>query len=268
VVIVGESSLTVVGVGVEVPAHVTLEARAQLEFADEVLYLVADGLAGAWIESVNARSRSLEGFYAPGIPRSEIYAAIVEEVLARLHEGGRICFALYGHPGVLADPGHAAIRRARREGYAARLLPGISAQDCLFADLGIDPGVAGCQSYEATDLLIHRREIDPSAGLVLWQVATVGNVRYAPDGAASQLPVLVRYLERYYAIDHEVIVYEASPFPFIGPVVQYVPLGKLPEAGVPRMSLLFIPPAAQRTSEPSIFEAETRPAATTLPFAL
>jgi hypothetical protein len=37
------------------------------------------------------------------------------------------------------------------------MLPGISAEDCLFADLGIDPGIYGCQSYEATDFLANGR---------------------------------------------------------------------------------------------------------------
>jgi len=31
------------------------------------------------------------------------------------------------------------------------MLPGISAEDCLVADLGIDPASSGCQSYEAND---------------------------------------------------------------------------------------------------------------------
>jgi hypothetical protein len=34
------------------------------------------------------------------------------------------------------------------------MLPAVSAEDCLFADLGVDPGAAGCQSHEAADFLI------------------------------------------------------------------------------------------------------------------
>jgi len=35
------------------------------------------------------------------------------------------------------------------------MLPGISAEDCLFADIGVDPGIYGCQSFEATDLFVN-----------------------------------------------------------------------------------------------------------------
>ena len=48
------------------------------------------------------------------------------------------------------------------------MLPGISSEDCLFADLGVDPGVSGCQSYEATDFLMNAPIIDSSTQLILW----------------------------------------------------------------------------------------------------
>ena len=176
------SSLTVVGVGIQVPAHVTTEARLAIERADEVLYLVADPVAAAWIKRLNSSARPLHHLYTPGEDRGEAYAAMVEEILARVRRGGEICVAFYGHPGVFVNPSHEAIHRARDEGFDARMLPGISAEDCLFADLGVDPSESGCQSYEATDLLACGREIDPSAALILWQVGVVGNLGYAPDG--------------------------------------------------------------------------------------
>ena len=59
-------SLTVVGMGIQVPAHVTSEVRECLEIADEVLYLLADPVAGAWVEKVNPNARSLHHLYRPG----------------------------------------------------------------------------------------------------------------------------------------------------------------------------------------------------------
>src|SRR3546814_15863240 len=52
---------------------------------------------------------------------------------------------------------------------------GVSAEDCLYADLGIDPGEVGCQQYEASQFMFYRRRIDPSAYLVLWQVGVAGD---------------------------------------------------------------------------------------------
>src|SRR2546429_6584747 len=49
-------------------------------------------------------------------------------------------------------------RQAREEGFEAEMLPAVSAEDCLFADLGVDPGDEGCQSFEATSFLLFRSE--------------------------------------------------------------------------------------------------------------
>jgi len=270
--------LTVVGLGIQVPAHVTGETRACLERADEVLHLVADPVAALWIEHVNPSARSLDAFYEPGRERRQTYAAIVDEVLARLRQGGEVCLAFYGHPGVFATPAHEAIRRARSEGFAARMLPAVSAEDCLFADLGLDPGASGCQSYDASDLLLHRRQLDPSAALILWQVSIVGNFDYVPDGDTSRLPRLVEYLEQFYPPDHEVVSYAASPYPIAEPIIRRVQLSKLAQVELPRLSLLYIPPAVRPTPDFAMIEpslqadaretavpSRTRAAAATLP---
>lgn len=251
-------SLTVVGLGICVAQHVTIEARACLETADEVLHLAADPVGDLWIAQLNPQSRSLSGLFTEGRDRREAYAAIVNDVLARLRQGGNVCFALYGHPGVFADPGHEAVRRARSEGIPARMLPAVSAEDCLFADLGIDPGASGCQSYDATDLVVRRPTLDSSAALVVWQPAIVGRRDYAPEGDASSLPQLVEYLEGYYATDHEVVCYAASPYSLVRPVVKRVALSALVDMELPRLSLLYLPPASERNYDGA---GEAEPAA-------
>src|SRR4029077_250010 len=100
-------------------------------------------------------------------------------------------------------------------------------------------------SYEATDLVKHGRQIDPSATLILWQVAIFGSSDYVPDGDFSRVPALVEYLERYYPPDHEVICYAASPYPVVQPIVERVSLSSLSGSTIPRLSLLYIPPRAQ-----------------------
>ena len=194
--------LTVVGVGIKVPAHVTTEVRLSIESSDEVLYLVADPVAAAWIRKTNPRARAMHLLYEPGEDRRLAYAAMVEEMLALVRCGGHVCVAFYGHPGVFVNPSHEAIRRARAEGFEARMLPGVSAEACLFADLGVDPSAFGCQSYEATDLLARGRPIDPSAALILWQIGVLGNLTYVPEGDLTHIPLLVEFLERYYPSDH------------------------------------------------------------------
>ena len=222
----------------------TPEAASAIERADEVLYLVTQPLTAEWIQRRNPQSRSLDGLYAPGKPRSETYAEMVEELLAPVRAGQNVCAAFYGHPGVFVNPGHEAIRRARAEGYPAHMLPAISALDCLVADLGIDPAATGLQSYEATDFVMHRRRPDTTALLVLWQIGVVGELGYAGAPRRENLALLVDRLARAYPRGHEVIVYEASPYPLVAdPFVLKLPFEELPDARVPLLSTLVVPPA-------------------------
>jgi uncharacterized protein YabN with tetrapyrrole methylase and pyrophosphatase domain len=223
---------------------VTAEAEAAIERADEVIYLVTQPLTAEWIERTNPRSRSLEGLYAPGKPRHKTYAEMVDELLAAVRAGRDVCAAFYGHPGVFVTPGHEAVRRARAEGFRARMLPAVSALDCLVADLGIDPAATGLQSYEATDFLVHRRPLDGAATLVLWQIGVIGERSVATEPNPDRLAELVERLAETYPRDHEAIVYEASPYPLVAdPIVLRLPLAALPEARVPLLSTLVVPPA-------------------------
>jgi uncharacterized protein YabN with tetrapyrrole methylase and pyrophosphatase domain len=240
----GHGSLTVVGTGIALRAQVTPETTAAIEHADEVLYLVTDRLMAASLEHANPRSRSLHTLYAPGKDREETYAEMVDELLAPVRAGRNVCAVFYGHPGVFVRPGHEAIRRARAEGFAAGMLPAVSALDCLFADLGIDPAVTGLASYEATDFVVHSRRGDTAATLVLWQIGVIGELGYATGPSRASLEVLVEHLERSYPRDHETIVYEASPYPLVAdPFVLRVPLHELPDTEVPLLATLVVPPA-------------------------
>lgn len=242
-------SLTVVGTGIRLGMQLTPEARAALTGADEVLYLVPDPVAMAWIERLNPRSRSLHQHYRPGRNRSETYTAMVDEIVGRVRAGADVCVAFYGHPGVFVRPSHEAVRRVRAEGLSAQMLPSVSAEDCLFADLGVDPGEHGCQSYEATDFLLRRRRVDPAASLILWQISMVGNLGYATEPDTSRLHVLAGYLSEVYPGTHSVVLYEAAPYPAARPLIQRIRLAELVDADVATMTTLYVPPLAERPSD-------------------
>jgi hypothetical protein len=72
-------------------------------------------------------AESLQG----GNSRRQSYVEMVEHILTHVRSGYNTCVACYGHPGVFANPTHEAVRRAKDEGFSAKMLPGISAEDCL-----------------------------------------------------------------------------------------------------------------------------------------
>lgn len=237
-------SLSCVGVGITLGSHLTPLARSCIERADVVFVAVSDAIVERWLSEMHRDVRSLQPLYREGTPRSRTYREMVAAILDEVRAGKDVCAAFYGHPGVFAWSPHEAIRVARREGYRAHMEPGISAEDCLYADLGIDPGAVGCQHYEASQLLYHERRIDPSAYLVLWQAGVLGDrsPRVAAAGAAG-LRLLRDRLLRDYPPSHRLTIYRAATLPIEAPRIERLALRRLAEARVEPPDTLVVPPA-------------------------
>ncbi len=234
--------LVVVGTGIMFGGHLTPEAKAAIETADEVYYAVADPAIMVYLQRLNPKAKSL-CHYLPDVPRSETYEQWIKTLIERVQAGQKVCGVFYGHPGVFVYSGHKAIQLARKAGYNARMLPGISAEDCLFADLLIDPSIQGCQSFEATDFLIRDYPINVNSPLILWQIALVGQSHW--DGERCNrigLRVLAKELICRYGEYHEVAIYEAAQYAIYEPNIQIIHLEKLEEADVTVVSTLFVPP--------------------------
>jgi len=244
-------SLTVVGTGICAVAQATIEAQGHIRNADKVLHLVTDSVTEGWIRDLNPTVESLADCYKEGEPRIFAYERMTERILSWVRKDLNVCVALYGHPGVFVRPSHEAVRRARDEGYAAKMLPGVSAEDCLFADLGFDPAGEGCQSYEATDFLTRRPRFEPSSHLVLWQVSVIGEMTYSAQGDYRRhgLQVLTDVLLEHYSPDHEVILYLAALYSVCEPGIQRIPLASLPEAEVSPTATLYVPPFGSRKTD-------------------
>jgi uncharacterized protein YabN with tetrapyrrole methylase and pyrophosphatase domain len=248
-------SLVAVGTGIRMVGQLTMEALAEMRAADKLLYCVGDPIAEHIVKQLNANgAESLFHFYAVGKQRIETYEQMIQRMLECVRGGARTCIALYGHPGVFAYPAHEAIRRARAEGFEARMLPAVSAEDCLFADVGVDPAMTGCQTYEATDFMVNGRIIDTSASVILWQIGVVGDWSYSAGAYdTSSMPLLVERLSQFYPLSHEAIIYEASTFPGCPATIRPTPLYALPNSGVSAASTLYIPPARAPSVDANIF---------------
>jgi hypothetical protein len=169
---------------------------------------------------------------------------MADTILAEVRAGKTVCAAFYGHPGIFACISHMAIADARAEGFHAEMLPGISAEDCLVADLGIDPGRTGMQSMETTQFMIYERKIDPTALLILWQPGLAGELSLKRfDTTPAKLQVLVDKLARDYPLDHPVILYEAATHPLEQTRMDTILLCDLPMASLQQITTLVIPAA-------------------------
>jgi len=237
-------SITCVGLGMTLGSHLTPIARSYIEQADVVFAGVSNAIVEQWLQRMHKDVRSLQPNYGEGKPRSKTYLEWVDLMMTEVRAGKRVCGVFYGHPGVFAWSPHKVIEVARSEGYDAEMEPGISAEDCLYADLGIDPGSHGCQHFEVNQLVFFKRRLDPTAYLVLWQVAMIANESISKaDASAPYRQLLVDRLSRDYPLDHEIIVYRAATLPIEKPRIRKATLRDIATITMTAEETVVVPPA-------------------------
>jgi precorrin-2 methylase len=186
--------LVCVGTGMRMAGQLTPLAKSYIESFDIVFTAVPNIFTREWLRGVAKEYVCLLDHYEDtkldGKTRRDTYRRMADTILREVRAGKRVCAAFYGHPGIFACISHMAIADARREGFDAHMEPGISALDCLVADVGIDPGSTGMISMEATQFMIFKRNIDPSTMFVIWQIGIAGDLtlkRYDTEPAHLQI---------------------------------------------------------------------------------
>ena len=236
-------SIVCVGLGMTLGSHLSPISRSYIEEADVVFVLASDGIVEKWISEMNADVRSLQLYYHEGESRLDSYQQMIKVMLEQISLGYKVVGAFYGHPGVFACVPHQVIKQAIELGYYAKMEPGISAEDCLYADLGIDPGETGCAHYETSQFMFFKRNIDNAAYLILWQVGIAGDntlTKFSTGEVYRQ--VLVDLLTEYYSAEQNVILYEAPTLPIHQPRMDYLALSNLAKAKLNQHTTLVIPP--------------------------
>ncbi len=240
---VKKGSLVNVGLGMTLGAHITPISRSYIENADVVFVAASNNIVEQWVKTMNKDVRSLQQYYHEGTSRMVTYKKMVEVMLCEVRQGKQVCGAFYGHPGVFSWPPHDSIKQARKEGFKAHMEPGISAEDCLFADLGLDPGRHGCVNLEASQYMFRNKKIDPTSYVILWQVAVAGDrtlSKFSTESSYRQ--VLVDLLLETYTKDSEIILYECAVLPIDQPLIKTIMLKKLVHANISLKTTVVIPP--------------------------
>ena len=236
-------SLVCVGTGMMVGAHMSPLCQSHIEQADVVFVCVAEHYMEAWITSLNNNTVNLQSFYEDGKDRHETYAQMTNAMLDKVQQGQKVVGAFYGHPSVFAKAPLDAVNRAKQKGFEAYMLPGISAESCLYADLGVDPGAVGCQHYEANQFLKFKREIDTAAYLILWQVGVVGDFSSAVyTSTPLQRKKLTDKLLSIYNAEDTAILYEAATLPIEDFRAESIAIADLHEHEINQHTTLVIPP--------------------------
>ncbi|MCL1043765.1 SAM-dependent methyltransferase [Shewanella electrodiphila] len=239
-------SLACVGIGMTLGAHICPLSKSYIEQADVVFSAVSHGITELWLQEMHPDVRSLQQYYQEGKNRQITYREMVDAMMTEVRAGQKVVGAFYGHPGVFAQASHKSIAMAKAEGYQARMIPGISAEDCLIADLGVDPGRFGCQQFEASQFMFYKREYDPSCYLILWQIGLAGDKSLAKfSTGAAHRQVLIELLAEKYPLEHQVILYEAAVLPIDSVREEWLSISELKDAEIHMHTTLVIPPSQE-----------------------
>ena len=189
-------------------------------------------------------AQSLGESYEDGRSRREAYERMVETILAPARAGRHVCAAFYGHPG---------ISFSRREAIGG-LGPRGSTPECSRVSRPSTvslPTSASTRRERLPDLRGRRLPAAATPRGASGRARPLAGRRRRPgvplsDGAPVALPELVDALLESYPPDHQLVVYEASPYPGVAPQVESVGLGALTASAVSHRSTVYVPPLAPR----------------------
>lgn len=244
------ADIYIAGLGIRSVAQVTRETEHAFRRCRAILFVDGGIATEDWLRTLCPVVRPLYGeSYAEGGARRAAYRHMAAEVIGAALDTAPVAFAMHGHAIVGAAAPQLIKRAADALGLSVEVLPGISAADCLFADLMFDPVAKGVQMYEATDLLLRRRPLQPDVPLILWQVGTVESCLHTAHAARPErFARLTAYLLTFYPADHPATAVFSSPHPLAPSAIDSFPLSDLGAraAHLHAGTTLFVPPHGER----------------------
>jgi precorrin-6B methylase 1 len=209
-----------VGTGIAAISQITLEAVAYIRRADVVFYHVTNGPAATHVRKLNPNAVDLYEYYGEGKKRRITYVEMAELMLREVRRGLTVVGVFHGHPGYFVSPARRALAIASLEGHETATLPGVSAPDCMFSDLRVDPGVFGCQILMASRVFKEDCILATTGHLVFLQVGAVGDRGFSFSGYKnSTVSEFIEKLIGVYGAEQDSVYYMASLFPCFEPEI-------------------------------------------------
>jgi hypothetical protein len=243
----------IAGLGVTTAGQVTREVEQAIRASREVLYLDTGLATRPYLAGLCPRLTSLyEENYFEERSRSSGYQQMAARVIEAALDHPPVTFAIHGHPLIAVQAPFAVMERARALGLRVQVLPGVSAIDTVLADLRLDPVVHGIQMYEATDLLLRRRPLQPDVPALIWQIGPLETCLHTGRvSRPERFARFVAHLGLYYPPRHEVVAIYCSPHPLLPPDILRFAIEDMGRhaAEIHHGYSLYIPPVGSRPIE-------------------
>ncbi len=239
----------IVGLGIVQVDQITRETERAISSSKEILYVERGLAVDTFLRERCEVVTDLTQLYHDETDRLDTYRRMAASVIAAALDHSPVTFALYGHPLIFAYPPFLVQQMARCFDLTVKILPAISAMDCIFADLAVDPSMNGLQIFEATEMLLRGRPLQVDVPVLIWQIGSLETGLYS--GRQSRPERFDRFLEHvlaFYPATHTVFAVHSSTHPLLrSEVIEF----KIGEIGSHSSKLhagfsLYIPPLMTR----------------------
>lgn len=219
----------IAGLGIRNIDQMTHEVERAIRRSREVLYVDTGVATRTYLEGLCPRVSPLyENSYQESGSRLSSYENMAARVVEAALDHPPVVFAMGGHPVVGADAPFLIRDAADALDLTVQVLPGISAMDCLFADLMIDPCVHGLQMFEATDLLLRRYPLQANVPALIWQIGVIETRLHSwRRSKAQRFDRFLSHVLQFYAPSHPVTAVFSSPHPLMETQKLQFPLAKI-----------------------------------------
>ena len=244
------TDLWIAGLGIETVRQVTREVEQAIRDSREVLYLDTGVATRPFLEGLSTRVTPLyEQSYSEERPRVGAYEHMAISVIDAALDHPPVTFAIHGHPLVAVHAPFLVMELAQALDLRVEVLPGISGIDTVMADLRIDPVVDGVQMYEATDLLLRRRPLQPDVPAIIWQIGPIETALHTMRvSRPERFHRFVVHLRQFYPARHEVAAIYCSPHPLLPSNILRFALEDMPQHAeeIHAGFTLYVPPSGSR----------------------
>ncbi len=245
-----QPELFIIGLGVMIPGHITVQATKAMSNCSR-LYSIVQEPSRSWLPQAKAGQIEVVNaldLYVENSLRSQNYDRAAEAIIRSVGKGRSIGYVTYGNPMAYDRVAQNLVRAAKETGITVAIVPGISSFDTILCDLNIDMAPA-IQVFEASWLFACEIPLLTSVPAILIQVGAFGSFRThytkRPDG--KSLTELVEYLCRFYPRFHNVSLVRSSGQEQQPPHVRQVSLEGLCNVTAEDLSgaSLYLPSAEQ-----------------------
>jgi uncharacterized protein YabN with tetrapyrrole methylase and pyrophosphatase domain len=224
-----EPDIYIVGLGIKGIEHMTREMEQACRRSTEILAVPTHPAVLTHLESLCSKVTDLHKIsYREDEHRLNAYDTMAAQVISAALDHPPVTFALYGHPMIYVLPSRQIAHAAPYFDLKVEVQAGISSLDTMFCDLRVDPAQDGIQMYEATDVLLRNRPLQPDVPCLLWQVGTVESVLFSTKASRPErFSRIKEHLLRFYPPEHELVAIYSTHHPLMQPTKTTFKLGEM-----------------------------------------